>query len=97
LEVAGRALRTQRRAEALGVSPDKLPQDDVELGLFSFWDTDKLPLGRASSGKRGTGETKRHSDLVPEASSKKLRWASLLLFNGNATFPDVPSSAACCY
>ncbi|KAK9901233.1 hypothetical protein WJX75_001680 [Coccomyxa subellipsoidea] len=68
-----RALRTQRRAEALGVSPDKLPQDDVELGLFSFWDTDKLPLGRASSGKRGTGETKRHSDLVSEASSKKLR------------------------
>ncbi|EIE20169.1 hypothetical protein COCSUDRAFT_57897 [Coccomyxa subellipsoidea C-169] len=66
--------RVQRRAAELGVSPDKVSGDDVELGLFSFWETDNLDKELpAGVGKASSGRSRRKGVLMSEADAKKLR------------------------
>lgn len=72
--IFGRAQRVQRRAAELGVSPDKVSGDDVELGLFSFWETDNLDKELpAGVGKASSGRSRRKGVLMSEADAKKLR------------------------
>lgn len=77
-----REVKARRRAAELGISPDEVPKEDVELGLFAFWEEDDLRTGATAAvdnpflqgGKPGSQKW-RHSAEISEAAERTLRCA----------------------